>query len=265
MRTSLVYDKMASGYLTKGRLSTTALFREIQKIPLRKCLRIARDNIGWYSGMKYLVVGPGPCGNTEVLFGLHRCIGPYLDEINPADITYIDTSHVMLTLCRNHVKRQSDLLYKQPNAGQFIQGQAETLERQIEYESQDIILGALCDHLEQKDFFSSCMDTLRPGGALITSYPSDGINRVVREKIYKINPSHTRFVINGEIYLVRSCLMETGSLEKLYKKHGYVNIQTFAVSSPTQTSATMQRAADIANLNPKTEPPIIVGVGFKEV
>lgn len=265
METSSVYDVMATGYLTPGRFSTTTLFRQIQRQPLRDCLRIAHERIGWYSEMKYLVVGPGPHGNVEELFGLHRCVGPYLDEINPADITYLDVSAVVLDLCHQRVTEQASTLYPGSRAGQFLQCPAEILDSQVELESQDVVFAALCDHLNQDAFFESCLSVLKPGGALITSYPAEGINRIIREKIYEIDPRYTRFTINGVAYMVPSHLMTVAALESLYAAHAYTNVHVIvATNTSGRTSRTVQQAVALANVNPETVPLVIVGIGFKE-
>lgn len=264
MQTQSVYDHLATGYLSPGRRSTTTVFRELQHIPIREFLYEASRRIDYFSAMKYLVVGAGPVGNIDELISNHRCIGSYLDETDARNITYLDASPVILGLCREAVSSTVRQLCRHWDPGHFVNGLAEALENFIPCSSYDVVLAALCDHFVPDEFFRSSMKVLKPGGGLITTYPAAQINGVVREKIYNIPATHTRFVIDGEDRLVPSHLMTEASLQELYARHGFEQICVKGIACGAhEPSETLMQAAQMIDRPLESLPILIAGCGYK--
>ena len=264
MHTPSVYDHLAAGYLSPGRRSTTTVFRELQHAPIRELLQKVVHRGQYYSDMRYLIVGAGPLGNADELVHAHQLVGPYLDEMDPSHITYLDASSVVLAHCKEFVWGVVGKLFSGKQPGVFVGGFAETLGKSVPDGSQDVVLGALCDHFEPDDFFSSSMQVLKPGGVLITTYPADGINRVVRKRIYKIPTSRTRFVIDGEEHLVPSYLMTEARLRELYAQHGFEHVGTKAIVCGLHLpSETLKQAARLLNRPIELLPVLVAGIGYK--
>ncbi len=263
MATSEVYDAMAGQYL-HGR--TTTLFRTVQSTPIRAFLAQARGKgeTNWYSEMKYLIVGPGPEGNIEEWINEAALQGPYLDEVDPRNIAYLDSSPVVLELCREYVSKQVKRRVGKPGAGDFVLGSGEGMSKLFPQESFDVIIAALCDHMNTEKFFAGAVKVLKPDGVLITSFPADGVNRVVREKIYQIPPDHTRFTINGKPCLVPSCLITPDLLQALYQRYDFVEAEVTAVSAGcVPATDTIKQASALMGLDHQSVPLVVVGFGRK--
>ena len=256
-----MYDALAGNYLSPGRNSTTTFFRNIQRSEIACFIRKACEKANRYYGdSKLLIVGAGPQGNFEEYSNLHRLVGPLLDEIDTRNVTHLDASASMLSVCQEYVSSQLSGL----RLGTFVKGTAEQLTCAIEPSSQDVIVGALCDHFTQDDFFREAWCALKPGGALITTFPADGINRVIREQLYGIDSGYTRFMLNGNPVLVPSQLMTSVNLLELYKAQSFVDVQTKSVRAgnfvPSQTILTATEHLT----DPLEDVPILIaGVGFK--
>ena len=265
MDTNSTYDAMAGRYL-HGK--TTTLFRYIQSGPIRKFMDIARRD-SEYRELNILIVGPGPHGNVEEWVNqvtMKDASGSFIwpfEEIDPSKVTYLDNSSVILDACKQYVETETKNRTGN-SGGQFIFGAGEQLDKYVETNYFDIVLGALCDHIDPKKFFRSTSAVLKQGGALITSYPADGINRVVREQIYQIPPTCTRFMVDGVPHLVPSTLVTTDTLRSLYNLHGYVGCETVAVSAgKIKATETIRRAANLETVDPQQAPLVVVGFGRK--
>ncbi len=230
-----VYNALAEGYL-HGK--TTALFRTVQSAPIRKFLAQARGRgeDRWYSEMSYLIVGPGPEGNVEEWINQATLEDSYLDEMNPQNITFLDNSPVALELCRQYVHEQVQKRHGHPRCGNLVLGSGEDIRENTQLGKFDVVVvAALCDHMNTERFFEEAWRMLKVGGSLITSFPADGLNRVVREQLYRIPASHTRFNIGGAPHLVPSRLMTSDDLKLLYRQYGFEDedaINTSAESVP---------------------------------
>lgn len=261
METEAMYDELSGNYLSPGRNSTTTFFRNIQHKPINNFLREVFKKTGWYYGdSKLHIVGAGPEGNFEEFISIHRLVGPLLDEVDTRSVTYLDASAVMLAVCQEHISNR----YSRLRQGMFLKARAEELSSVVEENSQHIVLGALCDHFDQDEFFREAWKVLKPGGALITTFPADGINRVVREQLYGISSAHTRFVLKGEPVLIPSQLMTTARLSRLYNATTFADVQTKEVK--TGVHAPSQTVLEAAKLlaEPVEEIPILIaGLGFK--
>ncbi len=258
-----VYNAMAEGYL-HGK--TTTLFRTVQSAPIRKFLAQARGRgeDRWYSEMSYLVVGPGPEGNVEEWISQATLEDSYLDEMNPRNITFLDNSPVALELCRQYVHEQVQRRHGHPRCGNFVLGSGEDISENTQLGKFDVVVAALCDHMNTERFFEEAWRVLKVGGVLITSFPSDGLNRVVREQLYQIPASYTRFNIGGVPHLVPSRLMTSDGLKLLYRRYGFEDedaINSSAESVPA--TETIMKAAIITEVDPQTVPLVVVGFGRK--
>jgi len=258
---------MAGSYL-QGK--TTTLFRTVQNPIIRGYMEIARRDKE-YQQLNILIVGPGPQGNVEEWINdvvMKDCIGNFIwpfDEIEPDKITYLDNSRVTLDTCRRFVEIETKKRTGK-SGGKFILGSGENLVDYVEGNYFDIVLGALCDHMDPGKFFRSSYTVLKPGGALITSYPADGLNRIVREQIYQISPTCTRFIVDGEVRLAPSTLMTTVSLWSQYDQNGYVDKEAVAVAADKiKASDTIKQAAQIGNLDPQQDSLVVVGFGRKSL
>jgi len=258
-----IYGAMAERYL-HGK--TTTLFREVQSDQIRTFLAKARGTAEgkWYSEMSYLIVGPGPAGNVEEWINQSILCGPYLDEVNPVNITYLDNSPVVLELCKKFVRGEVRKRVGKEGCGNFVLGSGEELGQHFSPNTFDVVIAALCDHLQIETFFREAHLVLKPGGALITSLPADGINRVVRERIYQIPPDYTRFNIEGLPHLVPSRLMTTEALRELYRQQQFVSADAVEVSAGSiPASETIKQAAAMTGSDHQQTPLIVVGYGIK--
>lgn len=265
MDTKSTYDAMAGSYL-QGK--TTTLFRTLQNPIICGYMEIARRDKE-YQQLNILIVGPGPQGNVEewinnVVMKDSRgnFIWPF-DEIEPDKITYLDNSRVTLDTCRRFVETETKKRTGK-SGGQFILSSGENLVDYVDSNQFDIVLGALCDHMEPRKFFRSSYCVLKPGGALITTYPADGLNRLVREQVYQIPPTYTRFIVDGEVHLVPSTLMSTVNLWSQYDQNGYVDKEAVAAAAgKIKVTDTIKQAAQMGNLDPQQAPLVVVGFGRK--
>ena len=264
METVSVYNRLGVGYLTPGRNSTTSLFRSLQHGFIRQELnRIRERNALYYSDMHILIVGAGPIGNIEEIISQHALVGAYLDEVDPVNVTYIDSSPVVLRACQDHVTSRTRELTKRENVGCFLLGKAEALSEVVSHGTFDVVIGALCDHFDQAMFFESAHRTLVSGGALITTYPSEKTNRIIREQIYGIGSSFTRFMVDGVAHLVPSTLMTEDRLSFAYEEHGFVQQYTKELFVPKEDfSDTVAHAVQLTGKNDYATL-LVGGVGYK--
>jgi SAM-dependent methyltransferase len=264
MTTREVYDDLAANYLSPGRRSTTTVFREIQRSPIREMLLKVGRTVGYFSEMKYLIVGAGPLGNLYDWLPSHQLIGHYLDEVDPSHPTYVDASPVILEHCRRFVSDKLSVLAPSSAIGEFVCGFAEALTKQVPRASQHVVIAGLCDHFQTDVFFRECADVLRPGGVLITTFPADTINATIRREIYKIPETYTRFMVDGEVRLVPSRLMNTEALSQCYLRHGFKKVRATNVMldgyepSPTLLDASQRLGQSLQDL-----PILVAGIGYK--
>lgn len=241
-----IYDGMAESYNSH---KTSSYFSHLQDIPIAHSLieRFGNDR----RDLDTLVVGVGDVKTH--LKQLSHELDPF--SVPLTNITLLDISARMLEKYNHRfgkpVKR--------------IKGDANTLNYYFENSSFDVILAALCDHIEdQKGFYRQCHELLKPKGLLITTYPHPELMRTIRKDIYGIEEDQTKFLVDDSEYLVPSSLYSATELKDLFETNGFVNVGIQEIDGNSgAASLTVQQACLLMGKEPSQTKTIMMGVGNK--
>ncbi len=213
----LFYDSIGEQYKTPVH-KTVTFFAMTQRGELMSSIeRIARRMKRAPSEMEVLNIGTGNGEQRETLCYYMRSLRGY--GIDPRKMVDLDLSMKMLKSARRRfpILDYGDEVYTAPK-----QLQADAAHIPIEDESLDVVLAALCDHIEpQGAFFAEANRVLRKNGCLITTYPAKALSRVIRRDIYGIDESTTRFVHEGSVFEIPSFTPSTKELRELFSSAGF--------------------------------------------
>ncbi len=222
-----VYDRLGETYCSSKHKSVK-FSNDVQKPSLYyECVAQAERLDKSLEELDVLNIGVGG-DRQRIDLCLHRDIFGQ-GRVSEHKLVDFDISQVMLDYAKKALpsKTYLKIVEKTKENIKQVKGDATELEKYFKKDTFDIIVAALCDHIQpQEKMYCGALNVLKEEGVLITTYPHKKLATVIRKDIYGINPSCTRYIIDGKEYLLHSYAALPEGISDLFTRTGFIDVQS---------------------------------------
>jgi len=223
-----VYDRLRGTYCSSKHKSVQ-FNNDVQKPSLYyECVAQAERLNRPLEELDVLNIGIG--GNWQRFdLCLHRPFDFDRGRASEHKLVDFDISQIMLDDAKKMLpsKTYLKIVEKTKESVKQVKGNATKLERYFKEDSFDIVIAALCDHIQpQEEMYCGALNVLKEEGVFITTYPHKKLAAVIRENIYSIDPNYTRYIIDGKKYLLKSYAALPDEVSNLFTKTGFIDVQS---------------------------------------
>jgi len=222
-----VYDRLGETYYSSKHKSVK-FNNDVQKRSLYyECVAQSERLNRPLEELDVLNIGVGG-GLQRIDLCLHRDVFGQ-GSVSEHKLVDFDISQVMLGYAKKILpsKTYLKIVEKTKENVKQIRGDARELEKYFKKDTFDIVIAALCDHIQpQEKMYCGALNVLKEEGVLITTYPHKKLATVIRKDIYGINPSCTRYIIDGKEYLLHSYAALPEDISDLFTRTGFIDVQS---------------------------------------
>jgi SAM-dependent methyltransferase len=222
-----VYDRLGETYRSDEHKSVR-FYNDVQRSPIYfECVAQAKKLNKPLKELDVLNIG---VGGGQQRFDL--CIygtGLGYGRLSDHKLVDLDNSQNMLDVSKKIFPKKAFLesIENTKENIKQVKGDARELDRYFKEDKFDIVVAALCDHIEpQEKMYCDALKVLKKDGIFITTYPHKKLSNVIRKDIYGIDPSCTRYIIDGKEYLLHSYAALPEDVSGLFRGTGFTDIKT---------------------------------------